>query len=765
MNQSTTLSTQDAALDCIQRGFCPVPFPRGAKGPTIVGWTEWRFTTDEVPDRFRPDDNIGIRLGDDVGRLICVDLDCDEALDLAPEYLMPTPAVLGRPGRPRSHWLYRVTTDGGHGRSLRDRLTNSAMVEVLYNGRQVVVGPSVHPIEGDVYDTLDFTLDDVPVMPRRSLDACVEALHEACLQQRYADDPQKLEQARNGRASQASTPAQPPAVPDDPDSVPYEQRLRRGEAYAANTPGAISGSGGHNQTYGLATALVWGLCLNPDDARSILSDYNARCEPPWSERELDHKINEAATKPHEKPRGWLLANEACTHSAPLADVSGITAQMDEPADEPPEPATDHFPHPGAFPRKLLDQAPGIFHVALKYYRTISFEYLPIAFLASFLTAVGCVLGRRVRNRSGTRTNLYALSLVGTGGGKEATREVIQHLFQWAGEEGPNAEIARMTGHEDFSSDTSIYSALKLQNPILFQIDEFGLFMQAVGSSSRTAPHLHNVNSALLKLYSKSRTVFRPKAYADPRRNIEIVQPHVCLYGTSVASNFWTAMDRDKVEGGFLPRMLIFENTEAEHGEATEVDPPETVLHFLRKLYSIPCGLAHNQPVPTLLETTADAQALLDEYRDTARSQLDESKRVTCLWTRAAENATKVAMIHACMRDWMGNFAAGDLPVIDAASADWGIRLVDYLVRLAMHRCYWHIVGGEFDRLCKEIVTYLRTCDGRQQRFSELSNVFGNVSPRHWLEVRASLETKRLVSVEFPKTGRRGRPPEVWRLRL
>ena len=765
MNDLEALTTRDAALDYIRRGFCPVPFPRGAKGPTVPGWSSWRFTKDDVPREFCQDHNIGIRLGDDVGRLICIDLDCPEALALAPDFLTPTPAVLGRPNRLASHWLYRVSGEDRPGRSLRDRLTNRPVVEILYNGRQVVVGPSVHPDDGDIYDAIRFTLDDLPVVPRRSLDACVEALHDACLQQRYADDSQKLEQVRIGRKSQTSALLSLVEAPDDPDRIPYEQRLRRGEAYAANTPGAISGSGGHNQTYALATALVWGLCLSPEDARSILDDYNARCEPPWSERELHHKISEAARKPHQKPRGWLLADTDGNVSVPLADVSGITAQMDESADDETESVTDEFPHPGPLPCHLLNQTPDIFHVALKYYRTISFEYLPIAFLASFLTAVGCVLGRRVRNRSGTRTNLYALSLVGTGGGKEATREVIQHLFQWAGEDGPNAEIARMTGYEDFSSDTSIYSALSVQNPILFQIDEFGLFMQAVGSSSRTAPHLHNVNSALLKLYSKSRTVFRPKAYADPRRNVEIVQPHVCLYGTSVASNFWTAMDRDKVEGGFLPRMLIFENTEAERGEATEVDPPDTVLHFLRKLYSIPCGLAHNLPVPTLLETTVDAQALLDEYRDTARSRLDESKKVTCLWTRAAENATKLAMIHACMRDWMGNFAAGDLPVIDAKSANWGIDLVDYLVRLSMHRCHWHIVGGEFDRLCKEIVGYLRTCGSKQQRFSELSNMFGNVSPRQWTEVRASLESKRLVSVEFLKTGRRGRPPEVWRLRL
>src|SRR5262249_14139983 len=40
-----------------------------------------------------------------------------------------------------------------------------------------------------------------------------------------------------------------------------------------------------------------------------LQPWNAQCKPPWSDKELDHKIDEALTKPFSKLRGYLLNEE------------------------------------------------------------------------------------------------------------------------------------------------------------------------------------------------------------------------------------------------------------------------------------------------------------------------------------------------------------------------------------------------------------------------------------------------------------------------
>jgi hypothetical protein len=78
-------------------------------------------------------------------------------------------------------------------------------------------------------------------------------------------------------------------------------------AYLAKCPPAVSGCGGHNQTFAVARAVVYGFNLGPEAGYRLLAEaYNPFCRPPWSEKELLHKCHDANTKPCRKPRGWLL---------------------------------------------------------------------------------------------------------------------------------------------------------------------------------------------------------------------------------------------------------------------------------------------------------------------------------------------------------------------------------------------------------------------------------------------------------------------------
>jgi RecA-family ATPase len=85
-----------------------------------------------------------------------------------------------------------------------------------------------------------------------------------------------------------------------------EDRARK---YLAEMPPAISGQNGHGQTLQAACALVWGFDLPEANAWPLLLEYNERCQPPWSEKELRHKISEAGRiTTHQKPRGHLLGS-------------------------------------------------------------------------------------------------------------------------------------------------------------------------------------------------------------------------------------------------------------------------------------------------------------------------------------------------------------------------------------------------------------------------------------------------------------------------
>jgi hypothetical protein len=84
--------------------------------------------------------------------------------------------------------------------------------------------------------------------------------------------------------------------------------LDRASKYLSKMAPSVSGSGGHNACFAAAVAMVKGFSLPDDVAYGLLmSDYNPRCAPPWNEREMRHKIAQAARANNEE--GYLLGND------------------------------------------------------------------------------------------------------------------------------------------------------------------------------------------------------------------------------------------------------------------------------------------------------------------------------------------------------------------------------------------------------------------------------------------------------------------------
>jgi hypothetical protein len=82
----------------------------------------------------------------------------------------------------------------------------------------------------------------------------------------------------------------------------------RAQRYLAVLPPAIAGQHGDLQTFRVCCRLVRGFALSDAEALSLLSDWNARCEPPWSERELRDKLARARRYGREPVGGLLEAS-------------------------------------------------------------------------------------------------------------------------------------------------------------------------------------------------------------------------------------------------------------------------------------------------------------------------------------------------------------------------------------------------------------------------------------------------------------------------
>jgi putative DNA primase/helicase len=166
----------ELAREYLARDYRVVPVPAGQKGPVIRGWEELRLSESDLPTHFSNGNNIGILLGATSAGLVDLDLDCPQAVTLAPRFFPKTTMRWGHENRPDSHWGYRAT--GTIPATIRLQFKRETLLELRSTGGQTLVPPSTHP-DGDEYvwnGSLDPTSIDGDDLVRR-----VHRLGAACL--------------------------------------------------------------------------------------------------------------------------------------------------------------------------------------------------------------------------------------------------------------------------------------------------------------------------------------------------------------------------------------------------------------------------------------------------------------------------------------------------------------------------------------------------------------------------------------------------------
>lgn len=587
-----------------------------------------------------------------------------------------------------SHYLFRQPEGKGWRNTTS---TLSPKVDTRADGGYIVVPPSARP--DGVYRWQETMALDTPP-------------------DRLPEPPDWLTKALDTVAARAAT--SPPDASSAPDGNPIPSGQRN--ATLARLAGTMRRAG----------------MAEPEILAAILQTNRTRCQPPLAETEV-RKVAASISR---------YAPDEVT----VAVAENHWGQMYE---DEAEEAGSGPKSPGPFPTELIDRAPDIVRQAMDYYMSNAFEAQPLLFMASLIAATGAVLGHKVKDVSGLRTNIYTVGITPSGGGKEATREIVSKIFRHAG-------IPQMCGPEDFASDSGLIAAVCEQNPILFQLDEFGRLMHSINAGGGRSPHLFHIATVLLRFFSKAGGVFRSKAYADPKRNRVIEQPHVCVYGTTPRASFWRAMDAESLEGGFLPRLLIIEAKEDSiGGGALESDPPDEIVDFIafwahRKI--TPGNLESVHPRPMVVPCTPEAKGLLDDLRTFQKAEQKRHGDLGVLWSRARENAGKLAMIHACWK-------ARDRPVIDAEAAQWAVDFVTHVVRHTVYEASLCLVEGPFHERCQKIMQALEAADGRRLKKRELTRATRSMTPRERGEALAALvEQGRLRIDPDDETGGR---PATW----
>src|SRR5262245_712965 len=95
---------RSAAELYLAKMMAPIPLPSGSKKPDYEGWLDLRVAIQDLDQHFPTGQarNVGILNGGPSANVVDIDLDCPQAIRLAPLLLPKTTWVFGRTSAPAS---------------------------------------------------------------------------------------------------------------------------------------------------------------------------------------------------------------------------------------------------------------------------------------------------------------------------------------------------------------------------------------------------------------------------------------------------------------------------------------------------------------------------------------------------------------------------------------------------------------------------------------------------------------------------------------
>lgn len=124
--------------------------------------------------------------------------------------------------------------------------------------------------------------------------------------------PVTLECGAVGRACEPHDFPAPPALrasrsqaPGVPTTGNRGSAVARARAYLRSIPAAIEGQRGDAHTFRVCCRVVRGFALDDEEAMSALAEWNARCDPPWTEGDLMAKVEHSRRYGRERIGGLL----------------------------------------------------------------------------------------------------------------------------------------------------------------------------------------------------------------------------------------------------------------------------------------------------------------------------------------------------------------------------------------------------------------------------------------------------------------------------
>ncbi len=177
---------------------------------------------------------------------------------------------------------------------------------------------------------------------------------------------------------------------------------------------------------------------------------------------------------------------------------------------------------------------------------------PLLAVGASLCALGALMGRRYRTESNLRSNLYIVGIADSGSGKNHAREIVNEVFFEAGPRAPSGwqQDRLRRGAAD-----------RAPPPARDPVPDRRVRHVPLGGGrpeAQPAPHHRDPRQHDRALHRRG-GIFLGAEYANrdgTNERRDIVQPCLCVYGTTTPLHFWGALQGANVMDGSLARFLI-----------------------------------------------------------------------------------------------------------------------------------------------------------------------------------------------------------------
>jgi hypothetical protein len=341
---------------------------------------------------------------------------------------------------------------------------------------------------------------------------------------------------------------------------------------------------------------------------------------------------------------------------------------------------------------------------------------PFLALGAGISMIGAVAGRKYRTATNLRTNVYALGITDSGGGKDHPRTSVKEALT-------NAGLGLYLGGEALASGQGLLAALHRHPSLIFLLDEFGHDLAGYLSPKANA-YQRMIWTNLTKLFSSAGTTFIGAEYADQKNNPRVIirQPCVNVFATSVPRPVWDALKQGSLLDGSAARFLLFVSPNDYPDWNGQPDPfvvPEALIEWLKTITAGADGHDYHGEISMVAESAVDPYTvpmepaadqllaeLLQEQRERQRKAEEGApERVTL--ARRCEHISKLALIRSVSRHPAE-------PVITALDVRWARLLTDHCQASLLREAARHIADTAAEGRKNDLLEIIR----RHRRISK-----------------------------------------------